>query len=424
MKKSADNHEISPAKRCRLCGSHLRPFLRLERAPLAGNLSERPFDGSDGLFPIEAFSCRSCSLIQLTEAPPAGIYEKYVYTPAHSAGFKKYASWLCDDVMARYSPRRVVEIGSSDGVLIDMFATRGAASAGYEPSAKLARAARDPGAVSGAGGAYIINDYFGPDTVKRLPENFGGAADAVVIRHVLEHIDGLDSMMKAICRVLDRERGVLVLEVPYAGDIITQNQFYAFFHEHVSYFSYGALEALLKKHGLVPAAAFKNDLEGGSVLIYAVFEEGARAPEKISRPALFDGEEKIFSAGSLSDFSSGMASYLEGFSSFIKNIRSQGRRVCAWGAGQRGVSLVNMCSLTSADIEFIIDVNPKAQYKFIPGGDIQVLPPAELEARKHIDSIAIFATGYAPEIIASCGAFVERGGRFISIIPRAGWMQI
>jgi len=79
--------------------------------------------------------------------------------------------------------------------------------------------------------------------------------------------------------------------------------------------------------------------------------------------------------------------------------------------------------MTSSDINFVIDVNPLYQGKFIPGTDIPIKPPSELGLRNDINAVVIFATGYARDIISSNASFTARGGRFASIIPEAGWYE-
>jgi len=406
-------------QKCRLCGSgRLEMFLKLPEVALAGNPSAEPSRGRERLFALNAYRCEECGLIQLADIVSSDIYKDYTYTPAHSESFKNYARWLCGDIFSKFSPRTVIEIGSGDGFLINEFARAGASAAGFEPSAKLASDC------ASGGGAFIINDYFGRGSIARLPGEFTRrGADAVIIRHVMEHLNDFDAVMEPICSALDETKGVLAIEVPYAADIISQNQFYAFFQEHISYFSFDTLSKLLKKYGLFVIDALTNGLEGGSILIYAGFEKNRGRYPSYQIPPSFYEDDKLTDISNLRSFSAKVKSYCDGFREFLSAARSRGARFCAWGAGQRGVSLINICALTSSDINFVIDVNPLYQGKFIPGTDIPVKPPSELDSRNDINAVVIFATGYARDIMSSNLSFTARGGRFASIIPEAGWYR-
>ncbi len=182
-------------QKCRLCGSaRLEMFLSLPEVALAGNPSMGPSLGRAGLFALNTYRCEECGLIQLVDIVSSDIYKDYTYTPAHSESFKKYASWLCGDIFSKFSPRTVIEIGSGDGFLINEFARCGAVAAGFEPSSKLASDR------ASGGGAIIINDYFGRDSIARLPQEFTrGGAGVIIIRHVMEHLNDFDAVMEPIC---------------------------------------------------------------------------------------------------------------------------------------------------------------------------------------------------------------------------------
>ena len=50
----------------------------------------------------------------------------------------------------------------------------------------------------------------------------------------------------------------------------------------------------------------------------------------------------------------------------INTIRSEKKRIIAWGAGARGVSFFNLFNL-SEEVPYIVDINIKRQNKYLPG---------------------------------------------------------
>ena len=47
-----------------------------------------------------------------------------------------------------------------------------------------------------------------------------------------------------------------------------------------------------------------------------------------------------------------------------------------WGAGARGVTLLNM--LNDSRIEYAVDINPRKQGKYVPGTGQQIVEPTFL----------------------------------------------
>ncbi len=95
--------------------------------------------------------------------------------------------------------------------------------------------------------------------------------------------------------------------------------------------------------------------------------------------------------------------------------KRKGKKTAAWGAGQRGVTLLNVCGFSCTDIEYIVDVNRNYWWKYVSDGGIQIVPPDWVEDH-FVDSILILATGYADEILSENRDYVEKGGEFIKII--------
>lgn len=96
----------------------------------------------------------------------------------------------------------------------------------------------------------------------------------------------------------------------------------------------------------------------------------------------------------------------------LQSLARQGRRVVAWGSGGRGVSFLNNMG-DCGRIEYVVDINPERQHKYIPGSGQQIIAPAELAAvapdvivltnPTYEDEIrrTVEAMGLAPEYMAA-----------------------
>ena len=67
-----------------------------------------------------------------------------------------------------------------------------------------------------------------------------------------------------------------------------------------------------------------------------------------------------------------------------------------WGAGSKGVSFVNVLA-ASEEIDFLIDLNPYKDGRFVPGTGHQVRAPAFLAEFKP-DAVVVMNPLYADEI--------------------------
>lgn len=388
---------------CRICGGKIYHTLFQWNIPLAADVRDQAEDGIK--YPVEPLICMECGHVQLKESIEYK-YNDYLYTPFYSDEFKEYIAAFTDCLNRRLAKgKRVIEVGSSNGYLLGQMKSKGWDVLGFEPSLPLAAAAEEKG-------VHTEQMYFGSEESLNYIKNWG-TPDVIIIRHVMEHLDNLNVIVQMVSDILDN--GIFVMEVPWLLRIVEEKQFYAFFHEHLSYFTVTAIQNLLDNHGLSIIDIEENNLEGGSIVVYAgksnIWE---KSKEKIS--AYLEREKACCSVEKMKEFAEEISGQINKIKQLVKEKRTSGKRLAAWGAGQRGVSLINICGLTSREIDFIVDVNENYWWKYILGeSNIQIVSPDFL--RNHfVDYIMIFATGYADEIISANSEYLNHGGEFIKII--------
>lgn len=389
---------------CRICGNKGQKYRSLFQwnLPLAADVRENPT--SCKRYPIEPVVCTECGHVQLKETLDVDMYDNYLYTPSFSKEFQEYIEEFVDSVAGLNTGKHVVEIGSSNGYLLKAMQKRGWEVLGFEPSSVLAEEAKQKGVPT-------LQMCFGDnDSVQSIKK--WGTPDVVIMRHVMEHLDDLNGIIEAIGSIL--HEGVLVIEVPWLLKMIREKQFYAFFHEHLSYFSVTILRDLLRRYGFEVMDIKENSLEGGSIAVYAYKGKNMRCKES-QVSSYLKLEKEWCSIERIVSFSDEANQYIDKIKNIVTTEKKAGRKVAAWGAGQRGVTLLNICGLKQTDIEYIIDVNENYWWKYVLGADIQIVPPSWLKEH-YVDSIIILATGYADEIISENKDYICMGGRFIRII--------
>ena len=140
-----------PENRCRFCGTSLpHSFIDLGSQP-PSNSYLRPADLThmELFFPLHAFVCGSCHLVQLEAfQSPEDIFSDYAYFSSYSESWLRHAEVYCAAMIERFGfdeTSQVVEIASNDGYLLQYFAKRNIPVLGVEPAANDAEVAEvDP----------------------------------------------------------------------------------------------------------------------------------------------------------------------------------------------------------------------------------------------------------------------------------------
>src|SRR5262249_7829703 len=94
----------------------------------------------------------------------------------------------------------------------------------------------------------------------------------------------------------------------------------------------------------------------------------------------------------------------------IAALRAQGKKVAAYGAPAKGMTLLAYCGLGAADIAYVADRSPLKQGRFTPGTGIPIVPPARI-ATDPPNVLLVLAWNYLDEIAAQQADFIAGGGR-------------
>ncbi len=396
--------KIDQQFKCRICGSQNYSLILKTETPLAADVSDE-ITLNQKRFPLDVVVCDNCGHVQLKETLDASFYGEYLYTPSYASGFIDYIELFVNRLndKIQLKDRKVIEVGSSNGYLLDKLQKSGWTVLGVEPSKTLSKISRDKGVPT-------YDGFFSKDTVGEIKKLIG-QPNVLIFRHVMEHLDNLEDIVKAIEEIIGD--GLVLIEVPYLKRIIEEKQFYAFFHEHLSYYSVSAFKNLLQKGNLYIHKIYENNLEGGSILI-SVNNDNRSYPDDNLNKYLED-EKKTLTKQNIINFANLIENSIASIKNIVKVAKERKEKIAAWGAGQRGCTLISMCGFNSSDISYVIDVNKNYWNKYVPGTDIKIVPPESYRSEL-VNKILIFATGYADSIIKENSSFVENGGEFIKII--------
>lgn len=399
---------------CRACGGReLELVLSLGETPLANAFLRSPEEFADEpRFPLHVYACAGCLLVQLLDVvDPEVLFRRYLYVTGTSELMARHNAAYAEAVVRRLGLGRdalVVEIASNDGSLLRAFQERGVRALGVEPAENIAELARERG-------VETICEFFRPELGRQLRLE-RGPARAVVANNVLAHVDDPQGFLTACAELVDRE-GLVIVEVPYLGQLVDRLEYDTIYHEHLCYFALGPLAQLFEQAGLRLSAVERVAVHGGSLRLHGSPDprrEG-HAPEVRALLA----EERAAGLQSLARyraFARAVAGHRDALRGFLAERRAAGARIAGYGAPAKGNTLLNYCGLGTDLLDYTVDRNPLKVGLYTPGAHLPVRP-VEALCEDPPDDLLILAWNFAEEIMRQQKAFARRGGRFVLPVP-------
>ncbi len=405
---------MSSAATCRSCGAPgLETVLSLGETPLANALVRNPAIDPEPRFPLDLVFCPTCTLVQITETvSPELLFRDYVYFSSFSETMLAHARELVERFATTHrlgEASLAVEIASNDGYLLQYYKERGVPVLGIEPAQNVARVAVEQK------GVPTIAEFFGLVLARRLAAE-GRRADVLHANNVLAHVADLNGFVAGVREILKPD-GVAAFEFPYVGDMIERCEFDTIYHEHLCYYSAGALKHLFERHGLKLVAVERVPIHGGSLLLQAARAESSLVPDA-SVAALLD-EERARGMDTI-EFHRGFARRVlkikEDLLALLGRLKSEGNRIAAYGAAAKGSTLLNVFGIGTETLDFVADRSTYKQGRYMPGVHVPIVSPERLREAAP-DYTLLLTWNFADEILRQQDEYRRRGGKFIIPVP-------
>lgn len=221
------------------------------------------------------------------------------------------------------------------------------------------------------GSVRFIKEFFNDDQVR----NFSNI-DFIACRHVLEHIKDPLKLLLTIKRSLKKKKNTTIFfEVPNVKWILNNFVFWDIFYEHCSYFAPDTLKYAILKAGL---EVTKISTAFNDQYLWIEAKPMKNKDKDIELYSLPDNE-----------ISSEINTFVKKYSNQIEKCKkliicmNETEKSAVWGAGAKGVTLLNILDPNAELIDAAIDINPNKQGKFIAGTGHPIISPKEIKNKNY-----------------------------------------
>jgi SAM-dependent methyltransferase len=399
---------------CRMCGSgDLEPYLDLGHMPPADQFRRADQLAQPSMhFPLRVVGCTSCGLSQLDYVvrPEILYQDDYPYEASTTRAGRLHFRSFAATVAKRFAFTErdlAIDIGSNVGELLAGFKKEGLRVAGIDPAANIAAIAEERGIPT-------IADFFGPASVNAILHRHGQAS-VVTGTNVFAHVDDLNAFMASVNALLAPE-GVLILEVPYFGNLLRDLEYDTIYHEHLSYISVAPLAPFFAKFGMRIFDIREQDIHGGSFRIFIDRGSHDVASETLDQFAAREQGEGTRDLPRLRRFAADVRENRRQLMDLLDDLRGQGAHIAGVSAPAKGMTLLNYCRIGTETLDFVTEKSQLKIGRYTPGAHIPVVADDALLTNMP-EYALLLAWNFADEIIENLLAYREAGGKFIIPIP-------
>ena len=399
---------------CIVCGGEsVEQFLDLGETALANKfLTEDELDTPEPTYPLRVGFCHGCGHVQLTErVPPSAMFEDYLYLSSASDTLRSHLYELSDIVVTRHDltpDDLVIDIGCNDGTLLLGFARHGVRTLGVDPARNLAELAEHSGIDRFVG-------FFDSHSSREIVDRWGHAS-VITATNTFPHIPELHDFMEAIGRAL-APGGAFVIEAHYLVDMLEQGAFDTIYHEHVSYWALGPMQALFERHGMQAVHAERLPIHHGQLRITVQRQGEGDVDSSVDRILERERELEIDRFSTYEAFAGETHRIKQELNETVATLLHDHNRVVGYGAPAKGSTLLSFLELGPDKISYIVDRSPLKQGRYTPGSHIPVVAPERLLTDQP-DYVLLLAWNFADEVLDQQADYRGRGGRFIIPVPR------
>jgi len=363
-------------------------------------------------FPLRLCTCTECGLLQIDYlVNPKILYQQnYIYESSITERGVNHYYQMAKEIAERFSfdPGKLsVDIGSNVGVLLTGFKKQGFTVLGVDPAETVAEKAR-------LNGVPTLTEFFKRTIAKQIAADHG-LAHVITGTNVFAHLHDIDSAVEGMKELLAQE-GVIVIEAPYALDLIKNIEYDTVYHQHIGYLSVRPMQRYFEKFGLELFDVSHHSIHGGT-LRYYVGHVGSHVVESTVKDAITkEIDFGLYKQDRLKEFSQAVMQQKRDLITLLNELKADNKRIVAVSAPAKGNTLLNYCGMGVHYLEYATEKSSLKQGLFTPGMHIPIYDDSRV-LDDMPDYVLILAWNFAEEIMSNLDEYRARGGKFIIPIP-------
>ena len=401
---------------CRLCNSKkLFKFLDLGSHPPSDQFKEKKeLKNPTIYYPLEVYSCLNCGFKQLNYVvEPKILYQQnYPYESSLTKQGKKHYGEFAQSIIKEFNlgdNDLAVDIGSNTGVLLQAFKKKKLKIAGIDPAANICK-------IANKRGIPTVNSFFNSYAVNKVLKKYG-KAKVITGTNVFAHVNDLNSFVKNIKKLLNKKKGIFVIEVPHFLHLIKYLEYDTIYHEHLSYITVKPLIRFFKKFNLEIIDVQQRDIHGGSIRVFVSSRYNYKVKNSVLKIYKLENKAKLNSKNTLINFQKKVIQNRIELTLLLWKLKKMKKKIISLTAPAKGMTLLNYCKIDKDIVDFATEKSSIKQGLYTPGANIPVYSDDKILKSKP-DYALLLAWNFSKEIIKNNVKFFKKGGKFIIPIPK------
>lgn len=410
---------VTEKQACRACGEKFsgRVLLNFGEQEIVDFLDVG--ETGRGKAPLELVQCEGCGLVQLRHTvDPDVLYKKFWYRSSINPQMRMALEDIVDSA-CHMVPLKLgdcfCDIGSNDGELLLNYSAEGFKKVGFEPAEALARESLHRLVARQDKDFEIVSDYFNAEAALKASD--GKKYKIVTAVAMVYDLDDPKKFLNDVQTILAPD-GVFIVQMNYLGLMVRNLAFDNIGHEHLCYYSLTTLKRLFESCGMGIYDVELNDVNGGSIRVYATHKDAAYILEDSTVRELLMAESTQLSEGAMQNFAERVEATSKCLLHFLKELKHAGKRVYAYGASTRGMTLLQCVFKDTYATDYLVAAAERDEKKYgkrMAGLNLPIV--SEAEAREKADYFFLCPYHFWSSIREREKLWMFAGGKCILPLP-------
>jgi len=363
---------------------------------------------------VSLIRCTKCSLVQLSQ----NFNSKYLYGTDY--GYRSGTNKTMTDHLTNTAEllsnktrikknEHVLDIASNDGTLLHKY-TKDVIKVGIDPLIhKFNFFYKNID--------YSIDDFFSYKALEKRKIN--KKFKIITALSVFYDLKKPNNFLRDIKKLIDKKKGIFLLEFADLLSIIKFKLFDTICHEHLEYYSAKVVMEMVKKNGLKVFDIHTNSINGGSIRFFIGHEDTDYKinQKNINKYLAEEKKYKLDKKETYTSFFKEINNLKQRLNKIINDIKLNGKTIHGYGASTKGNVLLQYFNINKGQIPFIADRNPEKDGLYTPGTKINIISE-EKSRNMNPNYYLVLPWHFRNEILNREKKIIEKGTKFIFPLPK------